>query len=238
MTIYSPRPVGISQAQPEPVSARLRWVLMLMLAVLLPILTPPAITDARALTFATTSNAPSDTKREGIGDLKKSEVIQSFPVNITGINIDDLKQLPTEYDFSDVTLLAQATPVDCWFSFGRIQLDNGREQTLAYGSLVVTDGRIAFAKHKWEVRGLATPDYLHNEANLVVNDSGNVVGKTPFFLLFTDPGEVPRPPRYVEIGRKKKDSAAADSPEGAHHFGVDDWASGVLRISSCKALAP
>ena len=224
-------------AQVKPATLPLRWALMLVVAVLLPILTPPAITEVRALTFATTSNAPSETKKEGIEELLKSEVIQSFPVNITGIDIDDLKQLPTEYDFSDVTLLAQTTPLNCWFSFARIQLENGREEKLAYGTLVVADGRIAFAKHQWRVRGLATPDYLHNEANLVVNDSGNVVGKTPFFLLFTNKGEVARPPRYVEIGLKPKENADAKSPEGAHHFGVDDWASGVLRIESCKAKA-
>ena len=103
---------------------------------------------------------------------------------------------------------------------------------LIVGILKPENGKIIFGSNSWKTRGMSSPEYLKNESNLRVLRNGIPIGKIPFFLLFTNKGEVARPPEYVELS-KRRELGDAENVEGRYSFYVDDWAEGLLDIRNC-----
>ena len=224
MTIFSPRPVMKNAVRGMAIIAATLFL----------------HSQASALTFATTSDEPNKSGGKSGGKsgaaLQKSDDIQIFDVKIAGASLNNLKQPPSYFDFSKIELMKMPAAQKCRFEFKRRQNKSGKEQVLANGIVEIHDSRLVFKDHNWRVRGMATPTFLKTEANLVVDPTGNIVGKAPFFLLFTDPGEIARPPKYVALGEMKKETGDAKSPIGVHPFPVDNWAMGLLNIHNCTDI--
>ena len=164
--------------------------------------------------------------------LKISEVIQSFDVIIEAGTLQSLKRLPWEYDFSNKDVWTDLKKEKCFFSLSRRTIKDKRIELLASGAFSIENGKIIFGSNSWKTRGMSSPEYLKNESNLRVLRNGIPIGKIPFFLLFTDKGEVARPPKYVELS-KQRESGDNESVEGRYSFYVDDWAEGLLDVRDC-----
>ena len=164
--------------------------------------------------------------------LNISEVIQSFNVIIEARTLQSLKRLPWEYDFSRKDVWTDLKKEKCFFSLSRRVIENNRIELLASGALSIENGKIVFGKNSWKTRGMSNPDYLKNESDLRVLRNGIPTGKIPFFLLFTNKGEVARPPKYVELS-KQRELGDNEKVEGRYSFYVDDWAEGLLDVRDC-----
>ena len=164
--------------------------------------------------------------------LNISEVIQSFDVIIEAGTLQSLKRLPWEYDFSNKDVWTDLKKEKCFFSLSRREIEDKRIELLASGAFSIENGKIIFGSNSWKTRGMSSPEYLKNESNLRVLRNGIPIGKIPFFLLFTNKGEVARPPKYVELS-KQRESGDNESVEGRYSFYVDDWAEGLLDVRDC-----
>ena len=166
--------------------------------------------------------------------LKKSSVIESYPVNITLESIAGLKRSPTEFDFADIELLTDLSPQHCYYEIQRQEIATNRVERMALGQLEIRQGRIAFITAWWHTGGLASPDYLINEGNLIIDVGGNLIGRIPYFHVFIDEGEVARRPLYVTLGEHEKKRGKNGDPIGVYLFTVDDWQIGRIEILKCK----
>ena len=164
--------------------------------------------------------------------LNISEVIQSFDVIIEAGTLQSLKRLPWEYDFSNKDVWTDLKKEKCFFSLSRREIEDKRIELLASGAFSIENGKIIFGSNSWKTRGMSSPEYLKNESNLRVLRNGIPIGKIPFFHLFTNKGEVARPPKYVELS-KQRESGDNESVEGRYSFYVDDWAEGLLDVRDC-----
>ena len=192
---------------------------------------PLTINETLALTFKTTSES-SESKTTKKGALIKSEEITRYEVRIDNDLLANLKRPPTYFDFSDVKI-SSASNLKCSFSISRQEIDTSNTQDLGGGILEMLDGRIRFLKNNWRTGGISSPLFLQTEANLVLDKSGQLIGRMPYFHLFINKGEVARPPEYVTLGENKKEFGDKNSPEGLHVFFVDDWQRGRIQIRSC-----
>ena len=177
------------------------------------------------------SSSTSETKSSD-KTLKISEVIQTFDVVMETETFQSLKRLPWEYDFSGKDVWTDLKKEKCFFSLSRRVIEDKRIELLASGAFSIENGKIIFGSNSWKTGGMSSPEYLKNESNLRVSRNGIPVGKIPFFLLFTNKGEVARPPKYVELS-KQRESGDNESVEGRYSFYVDDWAEGLLDVRNC-----
>ena len=100
---------------------------------------------------------------------------------------------------------------------------------MASGWVSIESGRLFFDDgHAWRTGGLAEPSYLIEEANLVVRDDGMIVGKTPYFHLFINTGEIALQPEYVELAFKFEPTDPY--PSGRSWFHVDDWQDAFIEL--------
>ena len=164
--------------------------------------------------------------------LNISEFIQTFDVVMETETLQSLKRLPWEYDFSGKDVWTDLKKEKCFFSLSRRTIKDKRIELLASGAFSIENGKIIFGSNSWKTRGMSSPEYLKNESNLRVLRNGIPIGKIPFFLLFTDKGEVARPPKYVELS-KQREAGDNESVEGRYSFYVDDWAEGLLDVRDC-----
>lgn len=138
----------------------------------------------------------------------------------------------TVVDFSQVSI-ANDLYVSCRFAIERQERENmSRIELMASGQLEIVAGMIEFATHSWRTRGLASEEYLHEEAVLAVDEEGSVNGTMPYFHLFINDGEVALPPEYVQLPREYVPEGAY--PQGITTFDVDDWGLGRLKIFNCS----
>ena len=164
--------------------------------------------------------------------LNISEVIQSFDVVMEAETSQSLKRLPWEYDFSGKDVWTDLKKEKCSFSLSRRVIEDKRTELLASVAYSIEHGKIIFSSNSWKTGGMSSPEYLKNESNLRVLRNGIPIGKIPFFLLFTNKGEVARPPKYVELS-KRRELGDTENVEGRYSFYVDDWAEGLLDIRNC-----
>ena len=196
---------------------------------------PLTASETRALTFKTTSES-SENKTTKKGALTKSDVITRYEVKIDNDLLANLKRPPTYFDFSDVKI-SSASNLKCSFDISRQEIATSGTQDLGWGMLELLDGRINFLDNSWQTGGISSPLFLQNEANLVLDKSGQLVGRMPYFHLFINKGEVARPPEYVTLGENKKKFGGKNSPEGMHVFFVDDWQRGRIHIRNCTDIS-
>ncbi|MDC3287284.1 hypothetical protein OAV67_06485 [Alphaproteobacteria bacterium] len=185
------------------------------------------------LSAAVWKNSSSTTEKKSPDKtLNKSEVIQTFDVFMKTEMLQGLKRLPWAYDFSSKDVWKDLKKDKCFFSLSRRVIENKRIELLASGAFSIENGKIIFGSNSWKTGGMSSPEYLKNESNLRVLRNGIPIGKIPFFLLFTNKGEVARPPKYVELS-KQRESGDNERVEGRYSFYVDDWAEGLLDVRNC-----
>ena len=147
-----------------------------------------------------------------------------YRVYAVDINPEDLPDSSgmTRFDFSKVNVNRELT-ITCHFNFTRQPKEEGHyRKPMGNGWVEIENGVLYFdERHHWYTGGLAESEYLIEEANLAVREDGMVVGKTPYFHLVIDPGEVALPPEYVELGFKFE--PIDPYPSGMSWFYVDHW---------------
>lgn len=186
--------------------------------------------DLRAAVWKNPS--PTTETKSSNKTLNRSEDIQVFDVIIENKTRQGLKRLPWEYDFSNKDVWEGLNKEKCFFSLSRRVIEDKRIEKLASGEFSIKNGKVIFGRNSWNTKGMSSPEYLKNEGNLRVLQNGIPIGKIPFFHLFTNQGEVARPPIYVELS-KQRESGDSESVEGRYSFYVDDWAEGLLDVRVC-----
>ena len=177
----------------------------------------------------------SNKKTDDAGKLAKSEEIMSFDVSISGSSLENLKRLPFEFDFTRYEIWTDLPEHRCAFKLERRGIENQRIELMASGRLRIENGTVSFRRNKWNTGGMANKSFLQDEGNLKILMNGAPVGKIPYFHLFTNQGEVARPPEYVEL-TKERIQGNDGSPEGTFSFYVDDWQEGLFTIKNCQSV--
>ena len=194
--------------------------------------------SAHALTFKSDGSVVQNGKNNATsktGKLTKSQEIKSFDVSISGSALENLKRLPFEFDFTKHEIWADLPTQRCAFKLERRGIENQRIELMASGRLRIEKGTVSFRRNKWNTGGMANKSFLQDEGNIKLLRGGTPVGKIPYFHLFVNQGEVARPPKYVEL-TKKREKGEAGSPEGTFSFYVDDWQEGLFTIKNCRSV--
>lgn len=194
--------------------------------------------SAHALTFKSDGSVVQNDKNNATsktGKLTKSQEIKSFDVSISGSALENLKRLPFEFDFTKHEIWADLPTQRCAFKLERRGIENQRIELMASGRLRIEKGTVSFRRNKWNTGGMANKSFLQDEGNIKLLRGGTPVGKIPYFHLFVNQGEVARPPKYVEL-TKKREKGEAGSPEGTFSFYVDDWQEGLFTIKNCRSV--
>ena len=194
--------------------------------------------SAHALTFKSDGSVVQNDKNNATsktGKLTKSQEIKSFDVSISGSALKNLKRLPFEFDFTKHEIWADLPTQRCAFKLERRGIENQRIELMASGRLRIEKGTVSFRRNKWNTGGMANKSFLQDEGNIKLLRGGTPVGKIPYFHLFVNQGEVARPPKYVEL-TKKREKGEAGSPEGTFSFYVDDWQEGLFTIKNCRSV--
>ena len=163
---------------------------------------------------------------------RREELLSAARYQVFSIDLDP-QDLPesvakTKFDFSEVQL-DQGLNSTCRFTFFRKPKEEPDIEEMASGWVDVEDGKLFFDDlHEWRTGGLAEPGYLIEEANLAVQNDGMVIGKTPYFHLFINEGEIARQPEYVELAFKYEPSEPY--PSGRSWFYVDDWQDAFIEL--------
>ena len=90
------------------------------------------------------------------------------------------------------------------FKLERRGIENQRIELMASGRLRIEKGTVSFRRNKWNTGGMANKSFLQDEGNIKLLRGGTPVGKIPYFHLFVNQGEVARPPKYVELTKKRR----------------------------------
>ena len=153
--------------------------------------------------------------------------------------------IPTDYDFSKHQLAKNVKDIGCRFTMTRIVYDVIEEGSIegwniAEGDINIKGSNVEFGKHaRWRMNGLSTdPSYFRDEVNLRLTENGHIVGKMAFFLLSSDPGELPRNPQYPIFTEHKRstpiDLNNINNVNAKLFIDVEEWAGAVMYVSSCK----
>ena len=152
----------------------------------------------------------------------------------------------TDYDFSKHKLTNNVKDIECRFTINRVVYDNSElgvpeHWDMAKGTINVKESDVEFGEGSyWKMGGLSTDkSYLRDEVNIKLTEDGHFVGKMAYFTHSVKQGEVPREPLYPTLTKHKR-STPMDlnniNDVASLWIDVEDWAGGIMRISSCKYL--
>ena len=151
-----------------------------------------------------------------------------------------------DYDFSKHKLANNAKDIQCRFTINRVVYDNSELGVpeywdMAKGTINVKGSDVEFGEGSyWKMGGLSTDkSYLRDEVNIKLTEDGHFVGKMAYFTHTVKQGEVPREPLYPTLTKHKR-STPMDlnniNDVASLWIDVEDWAGGIMRISSCKYI--
>ena len=152
----------------------------------------------------------------------------------------------TDYDFSKHKLTNNIKDIQCRFTINRVAYDNSElgvpeHWDMAKGTINIKESNVEFGEGSyWKMGGLSTDkSYLRDEVNIKLTEDGHFVGKMAYFTHTVKQGEVPREPLYPTLTKHKR-STPMDlnniNDVASLWIDVEDWAGGIMRISSCKYL--
>ena len=152
----------------------------------------------------------------------------------------------TDYDFSKHKLTNNVKDIQCRFTISRVVYENselGEPEywDIAQGTINIKGSDVEFGEGSyWKMGGLSTDkSYLRDEVNIKLTEDGYFVGKMAYFTHSVKQGEVPREPLYPTLTKHKR-STPMDlnniNDVASLWIDVEDWAGGIMRISSCKYL--
>ena len=205
------------------------------------------VVEGAAQTNKTTStNKKTTTSQRASSSVDKEITI--YDVTFSPEVLEELLNLvvsQTDYDFSKHQLAKNDKDIGCRFSMTRIVYDVVEEGqiegwNISDGNINIKGSNVEFGKHaSWYMRGLSTdPSYFRDEVNLRLTENGHIVGKMAFFLLSSDPGQLPRNPQYPIFTEHKRstpiDLNNINNVNAKLFIDVEDWAGAVMYVSSCK----
>ena len=152
----------------------------------------------------------------------------------------------TDFDFSKHKLTNNVKDIQCRFTISRVIYENselGEPEywDMAQGTINIKGSDVEFGEGSyWKMGGLSTDkSYLRDEVNIKLTEDGHFVGKMAYFTHSVKQGEVPREPLYPTLTKHKR-STPIDlnniNDVASLWIDVEDWAGGIMRISSCKYL--
>jgi hypothetical protein len=205
-----------------------------------------AVAGAVQTNKTTSTNKKTTTSQRASSSVDKEITI--YDVTFSPEVLEELLNLvvsQTDYDFSKHQLAKNDKDIGCRFSMTRIVYDvveEGQIQgwNMSDGNINIKGSNVEFGKHaSWNMRGLSTdPSYFRDEVNLRLTENGHIVGKMAFFLLSSDPGELPRNPQYPIFTEHKRstpiDLNNINNVNAKLFIDVEDWAGAVMYVSSCK----
>jgi hypothetical protein len=205
-----------------------------------------AVAGAVQTNKTTSTNKKTTTSQRASSSVDKEITI--YDVTFSPEVLEELLNLvvsQTDYDFSKHQLAKNDKDIGCRFSMTRIVYDVVEEGqiegwNISDGNINIKGSNVEFGKHaSWYMRGLSTdPSYFRDEVNLRLTENGHIVGKMAFFLLSSDPGELPRNPQYPIFTEHKRstpiDLNNINNVNAKLFIDVEDWAGAVMYVSSCK----
>jgi hypothetical protein len=205
-----------------------------------------AVAGAAQTNKTTSTNKKTTTSQRASSSVDKE--IKIYDVAFSPEVLEKLLNLvviPTDYDFSKHQLAKNVKDIGCRFSMTRIVYDvveEGQIQgwNIADGNINIKGSNVEFGKRaRWYMHGLSTdPSYFRDEVNLRLTENGHLVGKMAFFLLSSDPGELPRNPTYPTLTKHKRstpiDLNNINNVSAKLFIDVEDWAGAVMYVSKCK----
>ena len=205
-----------------------------------------AVAGAVQTNKTTSTNKKTTTSQRASSSVDKEITI--YDVTFSPEVLEELLNLvvsQTDYDFSKHQLAKNDKDIGCRFSMTRIVYDVVEEGqiegwNISDGNINIKGSNVEFGKHaSWYMRGLSTdPSYFRDEVNLRLTENGHIVGKMAFFLLSSDPGELPRNPTYPTLTKHKRstpiDLNNINNVNAKLFIDVEDWAGAVMYVSSCK----
>ena len=132
------------------------------------------------------------------GHLQVLGKYRSYPV---AINTDLLADIdPTYFDFSGFNL-HQGPDYRCQFATYTTWVTRNDTYRSASGIVDIIDGRLVFGRHTYTIgdNPIANESYLQDLSNLAILDTGQIVGRTPYFWDYTHQGRVARRPDDVTL---------------------------------------
>jgi len=152
----------------------------------------------------------------------------------------------TDYDFSKHKLTNNVKDIQCRFTITRVVYENSESGQPEYwdisqGTINIKGSDVKFGEDSyWKMGGISTDkSYFRDEVNIKLTEDGHFVGKMAYFTHSVKQGEVPREPLYPTLTKHKR-STPIDlnniNDVASLWIDVEDWAGGIMRISSCKYL--
>ena len=152
----------------------------------------------------------------------------------------------TDYDFSKHKLTNNVKDIQCRFTISRVVYENselGQPEywDISQGTINIKGSDVKFGEDSyWKMGGISTDkSYFRDEVNIKLTEDGHFVGKMAYFTHSVKQGEVPREPLYPTLTKHKR-STPIDlnniNDVASLWIDVEDWAGGIMRISSCKYL--
>lgn len=178
----------------------------------------------------------------------KSSKIEIYDVAFSSDVLDDLLNRVVsklDYDFSKHKLATNIEDAHCRFNLQRIVYDkfeSGEIEnwSMASGIINIKDANVSFVKSAWRMRGLSLdPSYFRDEINIKLTADGHLVGKMAYFNKMVKEGQVPVNPSYVSLIKHDRSKTAIFKnnkiiDQAKFFIDVEDWAGGILFVSSCK----
>ena len=152
----------------------------------------------------------------------------------------------TDFDFSKHKLTNNVKDIQCRFTISRVVYENselGQPEywDISQGTINIKGSDVKFGEDSyWKMGGISTDkSYFRDEVNIKLTEDGHFVGKMAYFTHSVKQGEVPREPLYPTLTKHKR-STPIDlnniNDVASLWIDVEDWAGGIMRISSCKYL--
>ena len=152
----------------------------------------------------------------------------------------------TDFDFSKHKLTNNVKDIQCRFTISRVVYENselGQPEywDISQGTINIKGSDVKFGEDSyWKMGGISTDkSYFRDEVNIKLTEDGHFVGKMAYFTHSVKQGEVPREPLYPTLTKHKR-STPMDlnniNDVASLWIDVEDWAGGIMRISSCKYL--
>ena len=205
-----------------------------------------AVAGAAKTNTTASTNKKTTTSQKASSSVDKE--IKIYDVAFSPEVLDKLLNLvvmPTDYDFSKHQLTKNDKDIGCRFRMTRIIYDVVEEGqiegwNMSDGNINIKGSNVEFGNRaRWHMRGLSEdPSYFRDEVNLRLTENGHIVGKMAFFLLSSDPGELPRNPQYPIFTEHKRstpiDLNNINNVNAKLFIDVEEWAGAVMYVSSCK----
>ena len=168
------------------------------------------------------------------GSLQVLGKYRSYPVAIDTDLLADID--PTYFDFSGFNLY-QGPNYRCQFVTYTTWVSKDDTYQSGSGVVEIVDGRLVFGRHAYTIgdNPIANQSYLQDMSNLAILDTGQIVGRTPYFWDYTHPGKVAlRPSDVVASFRYEPDTRFPEGRSVVEIPGHGGDFNGTIELRFCR----